>query len=189
MADSTRQAEEMFTAWTEAQRKAWQSWLEAGQALTRSGPTADWDKNVQACKASMQQALDAQAEAARRWTDSVAAWAGQVRATAERENVPEAQLQGARFWADSVSTWAQQLVALTSSSMEAQKQLWDTWFDRLKGLDPAGPAGPWERETSHLMQTWQDSVRQAIEAQTRWAQSWSGGQTPGAGRRKPRSGA
>lgn len=153
MKDWTKQAEDMMQAWTAAQKQMRDTWLEAIQNM--SGPQAGemWTKATQAWEDSVKRALDAQAEWTRLWVESFTSSPGTSREATE---------------------WAQQGREIMNHWAEAQKSLWEGWFDMVKKIDASQIAGSWDKEGGqNLMQMWQDTTQKALEAQSEWMRRWS----------------
>jgi hypothetical protein len=176
MMDSTRQAEEMVRTWADAQRKMWDSWFDALEGPGAFQGTEAWAKSLDVSKESMTRALDNQAEGTRLWAESLITWAGQVQETAERDKAAQARVQGTRVWAESLAAWARQVQEMTKSWTDAQKQLWEAWFETAKRLDWSRPGGAGGEEGRKLIEAWQDSVRTMLDAQAEWARTWTTGQ-------------
>ena len=58
----TKQTEDMFKTWTEAQKKMWDEWLRAMQGFSRPQASEAWGKSVEAWEESVKKTLDAQNE-------------------------------------------------------------------------------------------------------------------------------
>jgi hypothetical protein len=191
VSNSTRKAEDMLRDWTEAQRKAWEGWLETLRTFQGHPASQAWEKSLEAFKDSMNKALDAQADSARMWAETLRNWSTEVHETTARQDGTEPQVEGTRVWADSLTAWAAEVEETTRSWTEAQKQLWQGWYETMKKLDPSKPAAAWGDEGGDLMRIWQESVRKALETQAEWGRTWVTGQQrkgSGGGRGQQRKG-
>ena len=156
----TKQAEDMWKTWTEAQQKMWDECLNAMKGFGKLQPTEVWGKSVEAMEEALKRTLDAQVEWTRLWAGSFTTVGG-----ASKEMV-----EGARQGQDMIKRWA-----------EAQKQIWDGWFQIVRKLDPSALGGNWDQESQKLFQAWKEGVQKALDAQGEWARFWTAGQ---AGKKK-----
>jgi hypothetical protein len=88
----------------------------------------------------------------------------------------DAQGQGARLWTENITKakgaeqaaeWSKQGQDLIARLTETQKQLWANWFELVKKLDPSNVTS-WTRDGQKFMQTWQETIQKAFNAQTEW---------------------
>jgi hypothetical protein len=63
-----------------------------------------------------------------------------------------------------VRTWA-----------EVQRKMWESWLTPMKGLQGGGAAS----EYSKALETWEASVKKALDAQVEWTRMWAEGMTAG----------
>lgn len=144
-----KQAEDMVKAWTDVQKKMWESWLTPMQANAPAGAEGAYRKAVETWEGSVKRALDAQVDWTRRWAEGLSA--GQA--------ATEAAAASARQVHEVLRLWTDQ-----------HRQLWETWFNTLKQLDAgrASGAAMWEKEAQKVMQVWQDAAKAAQQAMTEW---------------------
>ena len=160
----TKQAEDMFKTWAETQQKMWDEWLKTMKGFGKSQPTDVWGKSVDALEDALKRTLDAQVEWTRLWASSLTTVSGAPREMAE----------WARQGQDMVRRWA-----------EAQKQLWDGWFQTVRKLDPAALGGNWDQDGQKFFKAWQEGVQKALDAQAEWARPWTE-QAPGKKSKDPK---
>jgi len=151
----TKQTEDMFKTWTEAQTKMWDEWLRAMQGFSRPQASEAWGKSVEAWEESVKKTLDAQNEWTRLWAASFTTVSG----------TPKEMVEWARQGQEMVRRW-----------VETQKQLWEGWFQIAKRLDPSKVGGSWEQEGQKFLQAWQDAVKKGMESQAEWTRAWTAGQ-------------
>jgi len=146
----TKQSEEMFKTWTDAQKKMWDECLKVMQGFGQSPSTQVWEKTVDTWNQTTQKFLDAQVEGARLWA----------------ENVTKAK--GTEEGAE----WGKQGQELITRFTETQKQLWANWFELVKKLDPSNMMN-WPRDGQKFVQSWQDTIQKAFNAQAEWLRTTS----------------
>jgi hypothetical protein len=161
----TRQSEEMFKTWTEAQTRMWNEWLKAMQGFGKSPSSQVWDKTIEAWEESIKKILDAQVDWTQRWTESFATNQGTPKEMAE---------------------WAKQGQDMCKRWTDTQKQLWTGWFQVVKKLDPTGTGVNWSGEGQSFVRGWQEAVEKGLNSQAEWLRVWSEG--PGAQRPKGKTG-
>lgn len=161
----TKQSEEMFKTWTDAQTKMWNEWLKAMQGFGKSPSSQVWDKSIEAWEESINKILDAQADWTQRWAESFAVGQG----------TPKEMAEWAKHGQDMWRRWT-----------DTQKQLWTGWFQVVKKLDPSAAGVNWGAEGQKFMRGWQEAVEKALNSQAEWLRFWSAG--PGAQKAKGKTG-
>ena len=141
----TKQSEEMLKTWTDAQKKMWDECMRVMQGFGQSPSTQVWEKTVDTWNHTMQKLLDAQVEGARLWA----------------ENITKAK------GTEEAAEWAKQGQDLIARLTETQKQLWGNWFELVKKLDASNMMN-WARDGQKFVQTWQETIQKAFNAQTEW---------------------
>lgn len=150
----TKQAEDMFKAWTEAQKRMWDDWLKTVQGFGRSQTTEMWDMTVKASEESIKKALDSQVEWTRLWADNFNTASGTPKELVE---------------------WVRQGQDLIRRSIETQKQLWTAWFEIVKKFDPSALSRTWTPDNQKFVETWQENIQKTLEAQAEWMRLWTAG--------------
>jgi len=151
----TKQSEEMLKTWTDTQTKMWNDWLKAIQGFGKSPSSQVWDKTLDAWDESIKKILDAQSDWSKRWTESFTASQGTPKEMVE---------------------WAKQGQEMSSRWTETQRQLWTSWFQVVRKLDPTATTGmSWAGEGQKFLQGWQDAIQKAMDGQAEWVRQWSGG--------------
>lgn len=147
--DWTKQANEMMKTFTGTQQKIWESWSESVRAT--SNPNSEsWQKTVESWQGTVNQAIAAQVELTRLWTESVAALPTQVGVSAPA----------------GMSEWSKSVLEMTKVFSESQTQFSQNWFEMLKKTEPSALAQAWSPEQAEkILATWQDAAKKAAEAQ------------------------
>lgn len=148
--------ESVFKTWAESQQKLLTDWLDT---LRRFGgtPTLElWTKTIDAWQSSVKETLDAQTEWTHQWTEVLA----------RAKGTPE-ELQGlARQGREQLQQW-----------VEAERDLWQSWFNVVRGIDFSPQMGEGSQAGKHLLQLWQESAHRMIDTQTTFIQRWTTGLT------------
>lgn len=77
--------------------------------------------------------------------------------------------------------WNKQAEELLKTWTSSQQKMWDSWFKTMQGIgSPAQASEAWDK----TIETWRDSVKQAMDAQTRWTQFWADSISSGPGANK-----
>lgn len=64
--------------------------------------------------------------------------------------------------------WTKQAEEMLKTWTGAQKSMWDSWVNTVQGLGTNQSGETWEKS----IETWQDSIKRALEAQNTWTQFW-----------------
>src|SRR2546422_6476466 len=99
--------ENLLTTWSEAQQKLLTDWLETLRKLGGTPTLELWTKTIDAWQSSVKQTIDARAEWARQWTETLATTRG----------TPEELRELARQGREQLQHWT-----------EAERDLWQSWF-------------------------------------------------------------
>jgi hypothetical protein len=157
----TKQSEEMFKTWTDTQKSMWEDWFKTMQGFGASQSNEVWRKTVDGWSASINKTLDAQAEWTRMWAES-----------ANATKTPAETVEWAKQGQDMMKRWT-----------ETQRQLWSTWFDIVKKLDPGAT---WGQDGQKFLNGWNEAVKKAADTQAEWIRLWTAagkkpdtGKTPG----------
>lgn len=160
--DWSKQTEDIFKSWTEAQTKMWNDWLKAMQGFGGSPSSQVWGKTVEAWDESIKKTLDAQVEWTQRWAESFTTSKG----------APKEMGEWAKQGEDMIKRWT-----------DTQRQLWASWFAIVKKLDPsaAGVGVDWDRDGRKFLQGWQEAIQKALDTQAESVRQWTeaqGGKKP-----------
>ncbi len=150
-----KQAEEMFKAWTDVQRKMWDEWPRTIQGFVKSQPGEVWEKGLQAWEESVKKTLDAQAEWTRLWAENFSTVSGLPKEVVE---------------------WAREGQEMTERWTETQKVLWENWFKFAKQFNSSKLGENWEQEGQRLAHAWQEAAKKAMDDQSEWLRTWTKGQ-------------
>ncbi len=154
--DWTKQTEEMIRTWTEAQRRMWESWLGAVQDVETSQTAGAWEQAVESWRAAVERALEEQVAWTRSWADRVTAGGATPKEVAD---------------------WSRQVLEMMQRWTEAQKPLWERWFELLKRADPSAAPSTLADAAQKVTQAWQEAAQKALDAQQEWARRWGGAQS------------
>ena len=66
--------------------------------------------------------------------------------------------------------WTKQSEEMFSAWMGTQKKMWDNWLDMVQKSAPESPATELWQKT---LDTWEQTVNKALEAQTEWTKMWA----------------
>lgn len=148
-----KQTEDMFKTWSESQKTMWDTWLGMMQqgAAAPAQTSAVWKATVETWEQVVKNSLNAQAEWTRIWVEGVTG-----------SGLPK-----------ELAEWAQQTHEMTKRWGEAQQQLWESWFDLMKKVDPAHMPEDWENESQKVFKSWQESTQKIMETQAEWVRRWS----------------
>jgi hypothetical protein len=142
--------ESLLSTWASAQQKVLAGWLDLVQETQRPSRTVAWNETVKAWQTAVQETLEAQARWLRDWTGRVQVTSGSP--TELRKNVQEAQVLLLRW-------------------TEAQKLLWQGWFDLVQQLGPLLEAG--SQADEHLLTRLRESGQAIVNAQEEWVRRWT----------------
>jgi 2,4-dienoyl-CoA reductase-like NADH-dependent reductase (Old Yellow Enzyme family) len=85
---------------------------------------------------------------------------------------------------EDVVDWNKQAEETLKLWTSSQQKMWDSWVKAMQGIGSASQAtDTWEK----TVETWRESVKQALDAQTRWTQFWADSVTTGPGMNKQAS--
>jgi len=153
--------EQMMKSWAEAQRQLLTNWLDMVRAAGGSGVMPDtkvWNQTVDSWRTAVMNTLDAQSIWTRTWIDSMLKTPG----------TPDGVQEMMRAGAGNIERWG-----------EAQRELWQSWFDVMKetaktatqastrGKASTGQAG------EGLVDIWTATTRSLLDAQADWVRRWS----------------
>jgi hypothetical protein len=142
--------QDMMQTWTKTQQKLWSGWLETMQSVGQAPGNQVLDKAIDTWQESVNNTLDAQSKWMQTWAESLKSVKG----------APEPLADWGRRSQESMQSWN-----------EAQRQLWENWFQLLKKSAPGTiPTSPEDAEK--LLKEWQVSARKAMESQIEVMSSW-----------------
>jgi hypothetical protein len=150
----TKQTEDLFKTWTDAQTKMWSDWLKTMQGFGKSQSSQVWEKSVDAWDESIKKILDAQADWTERWADSFTTAKG-----APKEMVE----------------WSKQGQEMIKHLTDTQKMLWTNWFAIVRKLDPAALGVNWG-DGQTFQKSWQQAIQKGLSTQEEWVRQWGAGQ-------------
>lgn len=147
----SKQSEQLITSWVQTQQRLLTSWLETARSAGGTPSSTLWNDTLEAWHTSAQQTLDAQARWIHSWAESLTALQGTSTEMGALVSQGEERLQ---HW------------------IQAQRQLWQNWFELLKQFTPTREPATGVPAGQQAVQTWQELTAKMIEAQTEWARRW-----------------
>jgi hypothetical protein len=151
MMNWTTQFEDMMKAWTDTQKKAWDSYFDTMQGLNKSQGTRMWESTLTMGEEMLKDMLKTQMQGLSAWVDGLA----------KMEGVPAQMVESARQFQEMSARWN-----------KTQSELIENWFGMLKKFAPASPTEAWTEMPQTMFKTWQDTTQSVMDAQTNWMRSW-----------------
>ena len=148
--------ESMLKTWSETQQKLLTDWLDTLRKLGGTPTLEFWTKTVDAWQSSVKETIDARAEWARQWTETLANAKGTPEELRDLTSKGQEQLQ----------QWA-----------EAERDLWQGWFNIARHINFRPEPGAGAQAGRDLVQLWQESAHKMIDAQASLVRRWTGGTT------------
>lgn len=154
--DWTNQAEEMARAWQRAQQQIWDGWLTSVSGANAT-PNA-YRQTMSAWRTAVDGTLDAQAKALADWARAASDAAGDGDASA----------------------WVRQGHDMMARWLDAQRQMWVSWFQVASTMDPTG-MGAAQSAPADAVAAWRTTAKRVSEMQAEWLRTWSGAGGPASG--------
>jgi hypothetical protein len=148
--------ESMLKTWSETQQKLLTDWLDTMRKLGGTPTLELWTKTVDAWQSSVKETIDARAEWARQWTETLA----------NAKGTPEELRDLASRGQEQLQQWA-----------EAERDLWQGWFNIARHINFRPEPGVGAQAGRDLVQLWQESAHKMIDAQASLVRRWTGGTT------------
>jgi len=148
--------ESMLKTWSETQQKLLTDWLDTLRKLGGIPTLEFWTKTVDAWQSSVKETIDARAEWARQWTETLA----------NAKGTPEELRDLASKGQEQLQQWA-----------EAERDLWQGWFNIARHINFRPEPGAGAQAGRDLVQLWQESAHKMIDAQASLVRRWTGGTT------------
>ncbi len=150
---ATQPFEEMMKTWMDAQKKVWDSFLDAMPDSGKSEKAQAWEQLVTSGEQALKTTFQGQTEWVQAWVKSATAV----------EGAPTALVESAKQFQETYARWS-----------EAQQQLWTNWFDMLRKFDPSKGMSVWPSTPTNPYQIWQEETRKMVDRQFEWMRSWMG---------------
>lgn len=143
----------LITDWIQGQQKLWQEWMQNVQQAPGAGSGAQpWTQGLSRWQEAVEQTLETQKQATRAWAEQVA----------KVEGAPE-----------EMKRWASEGVKLVDQWSDAQRKLWQQWFDLMGKTSPASGM-PGEEHLRQLMGGWDQMAEQMQTLHRQWLSAFSG---------------
>jgi hypothetical protein len=149
-------SENLINTWAQAQQKLLTNWLDTVKRYSGAQSPDLWTSTVDAWQTSVKQTLDAQEEWMREWTKTLA----------NTQGTPQELQALARQGREQLQRW-----------IDAERQLWQSWFNIVKGINFKVDTGMGAQPGSNLLQLWQETTQKMIESQAGLARQWMSGFT------------
>ena len=154
---SDKKTEEgLLKTWAESQQKLLTDWLETLRRLGGTPALELWTKTIDAWQSSVKETIDARAEWARQWTETLA----------NANGTPEEIRKLAQEGREQLQHWT-----------EAERDLWQGWFSAVREINFRPEPGAGAQAGRDLVQLWQESAHKMIDAQANLVRRWTGGAT------------
>jgi len=148
--------ESTLKTWSETQQKLLTDWLDTLRKLGGTPTLEFWTKTVDAWQSSVKETIDARAEWARQWNETLA----------NAKGTPEELRDLASKGQEQLQQWA-----------EAERDLWQGWFNIARHINFRPEPGVGAQAGRDLVQFWQESAHKMIDAQASLVRRWTGGTT------------
>jgi len=148
----SQSSESLINTWAETQQKLLTNWLESMRSFGGTPSPELWTKTIEAWQASVKETLDAQAAWTREWTEALA----------NAKGTPEELQHLARQGRELLQRWT-----------EAERQIWQGWFDIVKDINFKVDPAAITQGGRDLIQLWQESTHKMIDAQAALARQWT----------------
>jgi uncharacterized protein with von Willebrand factor type A (vWA) domain len=146
--------ESMLKTWSETQQKLLTNWLDTLRKLGGAPTLELWTKTIDAWQASVKETVDARAEFARQWAETLA----------NARGTPEEFRELARKEREEMQQWT-----------EAERELWKGWFNVVRHINFRPEPGAGAKAERNLVDLWQESAHKMIDAQAALVRRWTGG--------------
>ncbi len=153
MTEWTKQAEDMFKAWSDAQKGLMDKWVESLKSFSGTPDTEMWQKTLETWEETAKNTFSSQAE----WTGS---WVENLKSM---EGLPDQAVESIGRFEEMAGKWN-----------STQEELWAKWFEMLKGVDFSQPTDKFTEAMKNPLQAWQDATQKAMDTQADWMKIWTG---------------
>jgi hypothetical protein len=153
MTEWTKQAEEMFKAWGDAQKSLMDKWAESIKSFTGGADTEMWKKTLETWEETAKNTFNSQAE----WT---ASWIENLKSI---EGLPDQAVESVNRFQEMAGRWN-----------KTQEELWAKWFEMIKDFDFSQPAEAISDALKNPLKAWQQANQKVMDAQADWMKVWTG---------------
>lgn len=150
----SKSSESLVKTWADTQQKLLTNWLDTVRRFGGAPTLELWTKTVEAWQTSVKQTLDAREQWTREWTEMLA----------NAQGTPEELRDMARQGRELLQRWT-----------DAERQIWQSWFDIVRDINFRVEPGTATKAGSDLIQLWQDSAHKMIDAQAAFVRRWTSG--------------
>ena len=154
MTEWTKQAEDMFKSWGDAQKNLMDKWVENIKSLSGIQDPELWNQTIETWEETAKNTHQSQSE----WME------GWIEKFQEVEGLPEQALTLIEKFQEMGDRWT-----------ETQGQVWEKWFEMIKDFDPTQATDQWLEAAKNPIQSWQKATQRVFDAQADWLSIWTGG--------------
>ena len=155
MSEWTKQTEEMFQSWNEAQKRLMETWSENLKKVGFPQDSEIWGKSIQTWQETVEKSSQAQREMTNSWIENLSSMDG----------IPEQVQNSAQRYREMSEQWR-----------TTQDDLWGNWFEMLKSFEPSTLSGGWMDMFKDPLNAWQKATEKVLEGQSSWMKTWLGNQ-------------
>jgi hypothetical protein len=152
MTEWTKQVEEMFKAWSEAQKGLMDKWVESVKSFTGAPDMEMWKKTLETWEDTAKNTFSSQAEWIQSWIENLKSI----------DNLPEQAVESVEQFQEMAGHWN-----------KTQEELWAKWFEMLKDFDFSQPAEVITEAMKNPLQAWQQTTQKVMDAQAEWMKIWT----------------
>jgi len=153
MSEWTKQAEEMFKTWSEAQKSLMEQWVESAKSFTGSPDSEMWKKTLETWEETAKNTYTSQNEWTTSWIENMKSMSG----------LPEQAVESIDRFKEMAGRWS-----------NTQEELWAKWFEMLKELDFTQSTEKITEAMKNPLQAWQNATQKVFDAQAEWMKIWTG---------------
>ena len=148
--------ESLIKAWAALQQKLLTNWLDTVRRFGGTSSLELWTKTMEAWQTSVKETMDARAAWTHEWTEMLA----------NAKGTPEEMRKLAQQGRELLQHWT-----------EAERELWQGWFNIVKDSGIRPDAGAGAKTARDVVQLWQEAAHKMIDAQAGFVRRWTSGFT------------
>lgn len=153
MTEWTKQAEEMFAAWSNAQKSLMDRWVESVKSMSGAQDPQLWKKTLDAWQETVKNMFDSQTELTQSWAQNFKSIDG----------LPDQAIKSVERFQEMAKHWS-----------GTQEDLWAKWFEMLNDFDPSQASEKWTDALKNPLKAWQEQSQRVLDAQAEWMKIWTG---------------
>lgn len=153
MSEWTKQAEEMFKTWSEAQKSLMERWVESVKSFTGTPDKEMWVKTLETWEETAKNTFSSQTEWTQSWIENLKSMAG----------LPDGAVDSINRFQEMAGRWN-----------STQEELWAKWFEMLKDFDFSQSAEKVTETMKNPLEAWQQATQKVMDTQAEWMRIWTG---------------